>query len=218
MTLVYLIVNTFTKVTPCWHESNLLGLKSFKKNGKIQMKSFLNKETSSRVVIKVLIYLIAAFSLASCGSNNDSNTSKQGDNISLQIPDSLLANKVNRSNLSATITIDGGTAQTMSIDDANNSATASLGSISTGNHTFVIQFTYDYSGTRLTVAEATKTITVAEGSNSLSFLASDYDTSFDQDSDGLTNLEELDATSTTNPTVSLCKLGTATLGSCELGS
>jgi hypothetical protein len=182
------------------------------------MINFLTTDISRHFVIKILIYLIAAVSLISCGSENDSNTGQQGDNVLLQIPDSLLGNKVNRSNLSATITVDGGTPQTMSIDDLNDTATASLGSIPTGSHTFVIQFTYDYGGTILTVAEASKTITVAEGSNSLSFLATDYDTSFDTDNDGLTNLQELDATSTTNPTVSLCQLGTAVLGNCELGS
>jgi hypothetical protein len=167
-----------------------------------------------------LLFFVAILNLAACDSQNETSTvsSSQTNNVLLQIPDSLLANKVNRSNLSATITVDGGTPQTLSIDDADNSASASLGNISTGSHTFVIQFTYDYGGTPLTVAEATKTITVAEGSNSLSFLASDYDTSFDQDTDGLTNLQELDAVSTTSPTVSLCKLGTAVLGSCELGS
>jgi hypothetical protein len=170
--------------------------------------------------------LIAAFTLAGCSSGTDSaDASQQDDNVSFQIPDSLLGNKVDRNNLSATISVNGGTPQAMAIDDGSDSATVSLSNIPTGDTTFVITFTYDFGGTPLTVAEATKNFTVAEGANNINFIAADYDTSFDEDGDGISNIAELDETSTSDPTVETCRIGTDVTDSsilndpaeCELG-
>lgn len=158
--------------------------------------------------------------LSACGTHDSasSENSLQG-NVAVQLPDEL-ANRISdqtNGTLSATISIDGGAAQAMTI--SGTSATATLGSIPTGSHTFTIVFTFDHNlYAPLTVASAEKDFTVVAGSNTLSFDQTEYDLSFDEDGDGVPNIIELDPASNTSPIVALCQLGTAVLGSCELGS
>ena len=165
--------------------------------------------------------LIAMFTLTACGSHNEApDVSSLGDNVSFKIPDSILASRLDQTagTLSATISVNGGTPQAMTLSATNASVT--LSSIPVGDTSFTIVFTYELPPNGpLVVASATKSMTIVEGSNSINFAASDFDTaSFDADGDGLSNLQELDETSTTSPLVALCNLGTAVLGSCELGS
>jgi hypothetical protein len=98
-------------------------------------------------------------------------------------------------------------------------ASTTLNNIPAGETTFIIVFTYDLDPFGpLVVASATKTITVTEGTNTITFASEDYDTaSFDADDDGISNLLELDESSATSPLVSLCILGTTVLDDCELG-
>jgi len=172
-----------------------------------------------------LLFFVAILNLAACGSQNKTSTvsSSQTNNVSFIIPDSILASKLDQTagTLAATVsvsTLNGGAPQDMIVSATN--ATATLSAIPLGDATFTIVFIYDLPPFGpLVVASASKSITVVAGDNPISFATTDYDTaSFDEDGDGLSNLVELDETSTSSPIVALCKLGTAELGSCELGS
>ncbi len=172
-----------------------------------------------------LLFFVAILNLVACGSQNETSTisSSQDSNVSLKIPDSILASKLDQSagTLTATIsvsTLNGGVPQAMTVSATD--ATATLSSIPLGDATITIVFTYDLPPFGpLVVASATRNLTVVAGDNPISFVATDYDSeSFDEDGDGLSNLAELDDASTSSPIVALCKLGAAVLGSCELGS
>ena len=120
-------------------------------------------------------------------------------------------------NLTATISVNGGSPMPMTISDTTASST--LNNIPAGETTLTIVFTYDRDPFGpLVVASATKSITVTGGTNTINFASGDYDTaSFDADNDGISNLLELDESSVTSPFVSLCIMGIAVLDDCELG-
>lgn len=182
------------------------------------MPSALISKIKKTFGLKSLVLLGTLFVLSGCGQNSESPdfTNQQGDQVQFQLPDSLLGNKVDRNNLSAKIFY-GSSSQDMDINDADDSANVTLSNVPTGNVTFIIEFTYDFGGTPLVVARAEQSFDVVEGSNSFSF-TEPYDTSMDEDNDGLTNIVELQESSNTSPTVSLCQLGSGEIGSCELGS
>ena len=168
--------------------------------------------------------LIAVFMLSACGSSDEptANSTIEGDNVAFKIPDSLLGSRLDQTagTLSATISVNGGADQAMTI--SGTTASVTLSSVPVGATTFIIKFFYDNGSTGgpLQVAQATKTLTVAGGSNALNFAAADFTASFasfDSDGDGISNIDELDENSTSNPVVSLCILDTAALD-CELGT
>lgn len=187
------------------------------------MFRLVQKYNLQSIKSRFLFLLIAAFVLSGCGSQNqavDTGSSGQDDNVSFQMPEAIFGNKLDQGagTLTATISVEGGSATPMTI--SGETASVTLDNIPTGLTTFTILFSYDLDPYGpLDVARAEKTFTVMEGSNSLSFEVSDYDTaSFDADGDGISNILELDENSNTSPVLSLCVLGTAELGNCELGS
>ncbi len=171
-----------------------------------------------------LFALFAAFVLVGCDSQDETaiTPTQQSQTLSFKVPDTLLASKLDLSTgtLTATISVNGGAAQPMTISSDGLSASVTLSNLSTGSTDFTIVFTYDIDPVGpLDVASATKTINVTSGSNTLSFASGDYVTAiFDEDGDGISNIVELDESSVSSPVVALCELGTAVLGSCELGS
>lgn len=170
---------------------------------------------------QLLMVLLVAFILNGCGSQSDTSDVSllEDGNVSISIPESIRGAKLDQTagNLSATISVNGGSPVPMTISDTTVSAT--LNNIPVGETTLIIVFTYDLDPFGpLVVASATKSILVTEGTNSITFASEDYDTaSFDADADGISNLQELDETSVTSPFVSLCIMGTAVLDDCELG-
>ncbi len=167
-----------------------------------------------------LLALIATFMLAGCGSQDERATDSSHQIISFKVPD--IASKLDQTTgiLTATIAVNGGTPQNMTVSDTD--ATATVSNIPLGDTEFQIVFTYNLDPFGpLVVASATKTINVTAGNNTLTFANGDYDTaSFDEDGDGLSNLAELDESSTTDPSIAdaPCILGTSLIGSCVLGS
>ena len=183
-----------------------------------------NKLMPSRITNPLTyMLLIAVFLLSACGSSDEptANSTIEGDNVAFKIPDSLLGSRLDQTagTLSASISVNGGADQAMTI--SGTTASVTLSSIPVGATTFIIKFFYDNgSAGPLQVAQATKTLTVAGGSNALNFAAADFTASFasfDRDGDGISNIDELDENSTSNPLVSSCILGTAALD-CQLGS
>ncbi len=168
---------------------------------------------------RYLSALIVAFILAGCGSQDESATDSSHQIISFKVPD--VASKLDQTvgTLTATIAVNGGTPQNMTVSATD--ATVTLSNIPLGSTDFTIIFTYNLDPFGpLVVASATRTIDVTAGSNTLTFANGDFDTSYDQDGDGISNLVELDESSTTSPIVvdATCILGTSQIGSCTLGS
>ncbi len=183
------------------------------------IKSAKSKPSTSKMV-QILLMTFAVLTLGACGSSNEVN--QGSEELSVALPDALLGSRVNRSNLSASISY-GTTTQAMAIDEANNQATTTLTGVPVGTTTFTITFSYDFGGTLLTLAQASQTIDVTEGSgNTLSFAAGDFDTSFDEDGDGISNIVELDENLNSNPRENTCVIGndstdSTTLDNCVLG-
>ena len=177
--------------------------------------------TSTLSKSQLLVVLLVAFILNGCGSQSDTSgdSSLEDDNVSFPIPESIMGAKLDQTAgiLTATISVNGGSPVPMTISATTASTT--LNNIPAGETTFIIVFTYDLDPFGpLVVASATKTITVTEGTNTITFASEDYDTaSFDADDDGISNLLELNESSATSPLVSLCILGTTVLDDCELG-
>ena len=170
---------------------------------------------------QLLALLLVAFILNGCGNQSDTSgdSSLEGDNVSFPIPESIMGAKLDQTagNLTATISVNGGSPMPMTI--SGTTAGSTLNNIPAGETTFTIVFTYDRDPFGpLVVASATKSITVTKGDNTITFASEDYDTdSFDADGDGISNLLELDESSTTSPVD--CTLGAgARLGTCELGT
>jgi len=192
------------------------------------MFCLVQKTNLKSVTPSYLFLLLSAFLLSGCGSENDSTdtgSSGQDEHVSLQLPKSIFGNKLdqNAGTLKATISVDGGNPIQMTI--SGTTASVTLTNIPTDLTTFTILFTYDLalsgsdSHVSLDIAQASKEINVTTGNNTLNFLVSDYDTaSFDDDNDGISNIVELDENSSTSPLMTLCILGSAQLGDCELGS
>ena len=188
-------------------------------NRKLKTGGFIVSTLSNS---QLLVVLLVAFILNGCGSqsNTPDDSSLAGDKASFSIPASIMGAKLDQTagNLTATISVNGGSPIPMTVSDTTASTT--LNNIPAGETAFTIVFTYDLDPYGpLVVASATQSITVTEeGTNTITFANEDYDTaSFDADGDGISNLEELDESSTTSPVS--CTLGVAArLGICELGT
>jgi hypothetical protein len=187
------------------------------------MFCFLQKYYLQSINPAFLFLFICAYLLSGCGSEGDStrtSSSGQDEHVSFQLPKAVFGNKLDQNTgaLSATISVDGGNPTPMTI--SGTTASATLNNIPAGLTAFTILFTYDLPPYGpLDIARASKEIDVTTGNNTLNFLVSDYDTvSFDEDNDGISNIVELDENSSTSPVVTLCILGTAQLGECELGT
>ena len=169
-----------------------------------------------------LFALFAAFVLVGCGSQDETSATpaQESQTLSFKVPDAILASKLdlNAGTLTATISY-GTTTAPMTISPDGLTASVTLENVPLGSTDFTILFTYNLAPFGpLDVAQATQNFDIVAGSNALSFTAA-YDTAiFDDDGDGVSNIVELDEFSVSSPVVALCELGTAVLGSCELGS
>ena len=116
-----------------------------------------------------LFLLLVTLTLTACGNQNDSKS--DSDNVSIKIPD--VASKLNQmtGTLRATIAVNGGTPQNMTVTAAD--ATATLSNIPLGPTDFTIIFTYELgSFGELVVASATQNLDVTAGSNTLTMISS----------------------------------------------
>ena len=162
-----------------------------------------------------LFLLLATLTLTACNNQNDSTS--DSDNVSINIPYVVSNLDLAAGTLTATIAVNGGTPQNLTVSATD--ATATLSNLSLGSTNFTIVFRYELgSYGPLGVATATKNQNVTAGSNTLTFANAEYDTDFfDEDGDGISNIIELDEFSTTTPIS--CRLGfAAELGFCELGT
>jgi len=172
---------------------------------------------SSQPIRLYLFALIAVFTLAGCGSQDETKVDSSQQTLSFKIPDTIQGSKLVGGTLTATISVNGGAPQAMTI--SGGTASITLTGLPLGTTDFTLEFTYQLDPyVPMIVASDTQTINVVAGSgNTVNFVIADFDTAiYDEDGDGISNLVELDEFSTTSPIS--CVLGTSELGNCELGS
>lgn len=145
-------------------------------------------------ILKSIFALGLAITLVACGGSEDSHpVPEMPSGLKVYVPEGVIQNKLpTDGTLRAYISIDGNDRIPMTIVDGE--ARARLEEIDFGEHIFRIEFEFDSDdfGQGIDVAQVSRTIDV--GSNTgLTFQQGDYDTSFDDDNDNRTNLEELTA-------------------------
>ncbi len=143
--------------------------------------------------IKAFVFFTGiAIVISACTQGSSTVTTQQPDGGGIVVPKALHGLSADNA-LTAYIRVDEGERQQMVIDDGN--AFISLTGISQGSHTFTVKFEYISSsapGNPIILASASKMIDVKPGDNPLSFLEADYETdSFDEDGDGVSNLDEI---------------------------
>ena len=173
-----------------------------------------------KLVVPASLFMLLA--VTGCSSENGSVTtqSPQQGTGGIELPVGInVANLPANGSLHAFMSVDNGTRQELNIDLNSQTVSGSVGGITPGNHTFLLQIIFIYdTGTEVTLAHASSTMEVTAGSNNLAFSATDYVTSYDSDGDGVSNLTEINTgTNPTDPVDTECVLGTSRLGSCVLG-
>jgi len=143
--------------------------------------------------IKSLVFFAFIVVVTSACTQGDSTvTSQPQGGGGIAVPAALLTLPAG-STLTAYIQINGGDRQQMTI--SGNNASISLTGISQGDHTFTVEFEYTANtapDNPIILARASETMEVGSGTNVLEILEEDYDTaSFDEDGDGVSNLEEV---------------------------
>ncbi len=143
--------------------------------------------------IKALVFFTGiAIVISACTQGSSTVTTQQPDGGGIVVPKALHGLSADNA-LTAYIRVDEGERQQMTIDGGN--ASIRLTGISQGSHTFTVEFEYLSSsvpGNPIILARASKTIDVKPGDNPLSILEADYETdSFDEDGDGVSNLDEI---------------------------
>jgi len=143
--------------------------------------------------IKSLVFFALIVVVTSACTQGDSTvTSQPQGGGGIAVPAALLTLPAG-STLTAYIQVDGGDRQQMTISGSN--ASISLTGISQGDHTFTVEFEYTANtapDNPIILARASETMEVGSGTNVLEILEADYDTaSFDEDGDGVSNLDEV---------------------------
>jgi len=174
--------------------------------------------------MKTMIYIGSLFLsllLTACG---DANEGKTSNNVSaFKIPAVVQAiSPPSGSSLQAFISVDGGARQAMVIDNTAGTANITIDGLSLASHSFVIDFELVFDNdpsNPITLARATLNQNISAGDNTLSVVDGDFDTNFDDDNDGITNVVEVDSSAgggSTNPNNSDCVIGSSLIGSCTL--
>ena len=151
-------------------------------------------------MLRIGLWSIVLLTLAACTQHpgtSQASVSSSTNQGGINLPFSISAIP-NLGDLKATLDCPDGSHVIMKIDTSKNTASGSCSGLSPGtNEAFTIHFTYGSANIEL--ARAAKTMDVIAGSNlTITFLYTDYDESFDDDSDGYTNLYEV--THGTDPT------------------
>jgi hypothetical protein len=150
----------------------------------------------------LLISCLFVLLLVSACSSEESTLSTQTENQQgIPIPAIVTAALPGNGILSAYIRVDNQPRQTMAI--GGGTASITLSGLELGSHTITMEFEFtfdDVPDSPLMLASASKVVDVQSGPNNLEFLESEYDADgFDEDSDGIPNLTEIN--NGTNPFV-----------------
>lgn len=159
--------------------------------------------------------LCIAVLVSSCGGGGGGSSATPTGQIDLSTTFNVNVNNLpTDGDLHVYAAVDGGAQQDMQI--VNTTASSSISSLSVGTHTVNVEIVFIYNnGTSITLSSASSTIDVVDGANSLDISSISYVTNYDDDNDGVSNLDEMNAgTSPSDPT---CVLGVSVIGSCTLG-
>jgi len=143
--------------------------------------------------ICALLLLLMPLTFAGCGdessSDNVASYSDQNNIFEAKMPVILKAINVT----SCTLEVSGVGSFNMTVN-ADDSVSGEI-PVPVGSHAFTLTY---FSGGSIILARASTTSTISTGSNTITFTSSDLNTSFDDDNDGYTNLNEVK--SGTDPT------------------
>ncbi len=145
-----------------------------------------------RKIIKTLMVFGFGAVLSSCGGDSNNESSTEAPQLKIFVPDGIRQSKLpDAGTLLAYLTLDNGSRRTMTV--GTDEATISLTEIPFGEHEFSVEFEFDSDdfGQNILLSRATQVVEITASANSILFDSSSYDTSFDNDEDGRTNLEEL---------------------------
>lgn len=161
------------------------------------------------LIIGLILTVVLLGPLAGCGGHSE--TGKEGQTNNIQKPIVKFA-KFEKPNVSATglntpgelkafIQFDDGEKLEMALDDQK--ASAAIEGMTKGDHKLSILFEFhspEYG--EITIASAVKQIEIHSGVNNISITKEDYEiAAFDNDNDGVSNLDELSNDRATNPNV-----------------
>jgi len=149
------------------------------------MHNILSVKFSQVVPVLLLVVLTA------CSQGGSSTTTTNNNNGGVALPFAATAIPNAKTDLHASLVCPNGSSVPMTIDTGANTLHGSCNNLSPGTHQyFTINISYGVNNVQL--ASATSFLDIIQGTNaSLVFTAGDYDTSFDDDGDGFTNLHEI---------------------------
>jgi len=142
----------------------------------------------------MLISLLILPMLACDSGSSNVGTKPTEDKSGVSLPSELKTTLLTEGTLNAYIIVDDGARQKMTINGDN--AGINLSGLTEGMHSFSIEFEYIVtanSNTPLMLARVTQELNVGVGNNTLSVDEAAYDTSYDDDNDGFSNILEISA-------------------------
>jgi alpha-tubulin suppressor-like RCC1 family protein len=157
-------------------------------------KLSIDKTVAAILQTAKAVLVTASVLVAGCGGDGGSSeNSPSSPQTSLPIPRQVQA-KINAdaTNVEATISIDGGAEQPMTI--SGRAATFQASGLSAGAHQIVIRFYQTFGEARIILAQSTSEVTVVAGETaSVAPAESSYDTaSYDEDEDDIPNVLDED--------------------------
>ena len=136
-------------------------------------------------LINLLLITCLLVVVSACDSNNNS------EKVSVvRLPGIIQKLILPSGALSAWITIDGKRSQ-MTIDSVAGTASATITGLPRVRLDVLIEFEFTDSNQSILIASATRSVDLSAGSATISFVEADYYTSYDEDKDGLSNVDEL---------------------------
>ena len=151
----------------------------------------MTRLTTQRPLCLYAFFMVVIVNLFGCGGSEPEGTPGKSQSATFAFPAKLRdAPLPEGGTLRAVLVIDE-TETEMSI--SGNQAEARLENLRVGTREIKIYYAYDHPvyGSNIMLAEAVKNVSVTTGENTISFTEEDFNTSFDDDSDGVGNLDEL---------------------------
>ena len=159
--------------------------------------------------------LCIAVLTSACGGGGEDSSAAPTGQINLSTTFNVDINNLpTDGDLHVYAAIDGGTQQDMQI--VNTAASASITNLSIGSHTVKVEVVFTYNnGMSIVLLSASSNVNVVNGANLLDIKSSTYANNYNDDNDGVNNLDEINAG--TSPYDSTCVIGVSVINSCTLG-
>lgn len=148
-----------------------------------------------KFAVSIIIIFFVGVALTSCGDNSSSSGRTTSMNLSFPVQTALVNSNAVINSLRAFVTIDGGNPYQLNVDGTTNQVSGVISGVSAGTHDLVITYYVEMpqgSGDEVILATCSKTVTVIAGQAAEVVVADDdLNRDYDDDSDGLTNLDEV---------------------------